>query len=425
MNNQIEGQETIVSKMKILKNKKRMFPIIAGMAVLLTVFCGSGIYNMPENRLNRHLEMANKYLEETNYEQAIVEFDKVIAIDPMSTAAYIGKAEAYVGLNDYDMAIETLEVGYGRALENVDIKKKLVELYIDVVEKGNENADYESELLIYDRLLELAADDERVINGLCECLNFYIAILMDEEKYDKIRELAEKYEFAAVNVDFVSILASIQEIEEYRALVKGILSRIAFSCSEENYDDVFQLMQSEEYEAFLAKIDELPDTYGMETEYGRIGIYKVDSELYGNYMIYYGDYENGQRQGTGVWLGYKNNNNYMAKGTWEGDVPQGEFVVREWSNILDEDVVYRVISGNIQDGLWDGAVLWKFEKTSVEETFPVTFNNGIWVALRIDEEDGNWIVSEDTLERGKEGGTLHIEKEKQSLKVGIVGFITN
>ena len=423
MNSQTEGLETTASK--ILKNRKRMFLIIAGIAVLLAILCGIGIYNIPENRLNRHLEMANKYLEETNYEQAIVEFDKVIAIDPMSAAAYIGKAEAYVGLNDYDSAIETLEVGFSRTPEDVDIKKKLVELYIDEAEQKNGSADYEDELTIYDRLLELAADDERVINGLCECLNLYIAILMDEEKYDKIRELAEKYESVAVNVDFVSILARIQEIEEYRAVVKGILSRIALFCSNESYEDVFQLMQSEEYEAFLAKIDELPDTYGMETEYGRIGFYKVDSELYGNYMIYYGDYENGQRQGTGVWLGYKNNNNYMAKGTWEGDVPQGEFEVREWSNILAGDVVYRVISGNVHEGLWDGAVLWKFERAGEEESFPVTFNDGIWVTLRIDEDDGGWIVSEGTLESGKEDGILCIEKEKQSQKEGIVGFITN
>lgn len=117
----------------------------------------------------------------------------------------------------------------------------------------------------------------------------------------------------------------------------------------------------------------------------------------------------------------------MAKGTWEGDVPQGDCAVREWSSILAEDVVYRVISGNVHNGLWDGSVLWKFERAGVEETntFPVTFNNGICVALRIDEDDGAWIVSENTWERGEEGGTLHIEKEKQSLKVGIVGFITN
>lgn len=406
--------------LRILKNKRQLFLVIAGIAVLLAVLCGIGIYNMPEKRLNRHLEMANKYLEEANYEQAIVEFDKVIAIDPMSAAAYIGKAEAYEGLGDYNMAIETLEAGLEKIYENTDIRKKLVDLYLSELEKEKTGENYEGELKIYDRLLKLTANDERVVNGLCECLNSYIAILMKEEKYDKIRELAEKYESVAINVDFASILARMQEIEAYRKLVKGILGHIAFSCSEENYDDVFQLMQSEEYEAFLAKLDELPDTYGIETEYGKIGIYKVDSELYGNYMIYYGDYENNQRQGSGVWLGYYDNNNYMAKGTWEDDVPQGEFLVREWSNILAEDVVYRVISGNVQDGLWNGDVLWKFEMADKENTYPVAFDNGRWVMIREDEDE--WVVSEGTLERGKEDSVLIVEKGKELVKKGIVGF---
>lgn len=405
------------------KGRKLIMAIIAVAAVLLAVAVGIGIYNAPANRLGRHLELANKYLLEMKYEQAIVEFDKAIAIDPMSVEAYLGKAEAYVDLDDISMAIETLETGFDRSQGNADIKQKLVELYFVVIEENRQNADYEEELKIYDRLLELVPDEEQMIDGLCECLKAYIEILLEQERYDEIRALAEKYRSVAVHVDFDAILARIREIEEYRALVKNILTRIAGSCSEERYDEVFRLMHSEEYGAFLAKIDELSDTYVSETEYGKIGVYKVESQVYGNYMIYYGGFADEKRQGEGAWLGFYDNNNYMARGTWESDVPQGEFTVREWSSIMAGNVVYRVVSGNIDDGLWNGEVLWKFEMDSgVTHSYPVSFENGRWVILG-QNSDGTWSVCE----RGTEpdAGGLVIHNENVDTTNGIVGFASN
>lgn len=417
-----EGTETGVPKPR--KSRKLVMAILAGVAVLLALAVGIGIYNAPANRLSRHLELANKYLLEMKYEQAVVEFDKAIEIDPMSVEAYLGKAEACVGLDDIDMAIETLETGLERSQGNTDIKQRLVDLYLTVSEDKDQNADYEEELKIYDRLLELAADDGRVIDRLCECLKAYIDVLLEQERYDEIRALAEKYQSVAVYVDFDAILAHIRQIEEYRALVGDILTRIALFCSEERYDDVFELMQSEEYSAFLAKISELSDNYVSETEYGRIGIYKVESQMYGNYMIYYGSFEDEKRQGLGVWLGYYDNNNYMARGTWESDVPQGEFTVREWSSILYENVVYRVISGNIDDGLWNGEILWKFERESgVSQSFSVSFEKGRWVILGQDS-DGTWIVCERGTGPNAEGG-MTIYNENVDTINGIVGFASN
>lgn len=406
------------------KSRKLVMAILAGVAVLLALAAGIGIYNTPANRLSRHLELANKYLLETKYEQAIVEFDKAITIDPMSVEAYLGKAEAYVGLDDIDMAIETLETGFEKSQENTDIKQKLVDLYLAVTEEKDQNAKYEEKLKIYDRLLELATDDERVIDGLCECLKAYIDVLLEQEKYDEIRALAEKYRSVAVYVDFDAILARIRQIEESRALVRNILTRIALYCSEERYDNVFKLMQSEEYGEFLAKIGELSNDYVSETEYGKIGVYKVEAEMYGNYMIYYGDFEEDKRQGSGVWLGYYDNNNYMARGAWEGDVPQGEFTVREWSSILAQDIVYRVISGNADNGLWNGEVLWKFERESgVTQSFSVSFENGKWVILGQDD-DGAWIVCEKGTGPDTEGG-LAIYNENLDMINGIAGFAPN
>ncbi len=74
------------------------------------------------------LQLADRYLKEMNYEQAIIEFQKILEIEPKNVDAYIGLAEAYVALGDNDRAIEVLK----RAQRNVDnnqrIENKLAEV---------------------------------------------------------------------------------------------------------------------------------------------------------------------------------------------------------------------------------------------------------------------------------------------------------
>ncbi len=94
-------------------NGKKWGIIGAILLVSITLIVCISIYNTPVNRLSRQLDLGNRYLEEQNYEQAIVEFDKAIAIDPMSVEAYLGKADAYIGLGDLQSALDTLQTSYG------------------------------------------------------------------------------------------------------------------------------------------------------------------------------------------------------------------------------------------------------------------------------------------------------------------------
>jgi hypothetical protein len=57
------------------------------------------------------LDLGEKYLLELNYEQALVQFLKVIEIEPMNPRGYTGAAEAYVGLGQPDNAAEILRQG--------------------------------------------------------------------------------------------------------------------------------------------------------------------------------------------------------------------------------------------------------------------------------------------------------------------------
>lgn len=85
--------------------------IIAIIAIIVAALC---IDFTPQERVDVSslMSTAQKYLIENQYEQAIAEFNKVIEIEPMNVDAYLGLAEAYVGMGDTDKAIEVLNKGY-------------------------------------------------------------------------------------------------------------------------------------------------------------------------------------------------------------------------------------------------------------------------------------------------------------------------
>ena len=73
------------------------------------------------------LQLADRYLSEQNYEQAIIEFEKVLEIEPMNVDAYLGLAEAYVALGETDKAVKILEKGI-KQTNNDRLRDRLEEI---------------------------------------------------------------------------------------------------------------------------------------------------------------------------------------------------------------------------------------------------------------------------------------------------------
>ena len=103
------------------------FVVLAAIAAVVIVFSG-GTAERPLT-VAELLEVAERYLLEGNYEQALVEFIRVIETDPMEPRGYTGAAEAYVGLDNFDDAIDVLHQGLNILPDNLEILEML-----DVVE---------------------------------------------------------------------------------------------------------------------------------------------------------------------------------------------------------------------------------------------------------------------------------------------------
>lgn len=106
---------------------RRITALLTVMVLLITMLaaCAKPLSNLSAAEL---LDLGEKYLLEMNYEQALVQFLKVVEIEPMNPRGYTGAAEAYMGLGNIDKAESILKQGLVVIPGNTDITKMLEEI---------------------------------------------------------------------------------------------------------------------------------------------------------------------------------------------------------------------------------------------------------------------------------------------------------
>ena len=115
-----------------MSTKRKLITIIIGIetVIIATLIIFLFYINSDTVRINRQLELAQRYLLEEDYEQAIAAFEIVIEIDPKNVDAYLGLAEAYVSADELGNAVRTLE----KAAKQTDSEEVLVMLEMHTAE---------------------------------------------------------------------------------------------------------------------------------------------------------------------------------------------------------------------------------------------------------------------------------------------------
>ena len=96
--------------------------LVSLLAALFFTACSSKATNAADK-----IELGQKYLTEMNYTEAVASFTEAIRLDPNNIQAYMGRAEAYVALGEYDKALAdyrfisgtTEDMPYTRALSYI------------------------------------------------------------------------------------------------------------------------------------------------------------------------------------------------------------------------------------------------------------------------------------------------------------------
>ena len=225
-----------------------LFAAVTLLAILLFAACGSKAATAADK-----IELGQKYLIELNYTEAIASFTEAIKLDPNNIQAYMGRAEAYLALGEYDKALEdyqfvcekTEEMPYTRALSYIG----QAEVYGKTDEPEKAVSDYE-----LSKALLSASDVGKAENvseedveakmvqvlyahaALCEILKNYNTAMED---YNDLLKLGEK-----VDSKRGEILSQLGEsIEEENGLLGTEADKVA---SEPNTEEPIEEKLTEE-----------------------------------------------------------------------------------------------------------------------------------------------------------------------------------
>lgn len=196
-----------------LKTKEgRLFALLI---LIIVIFLGSLFFkNFIDNKnYKEQAVMADKYLNDGNYEGAIQAYLKALSMKNSNQEELsIGLSEAYIGINEYDKALEILRDCY-KNTSGQKVKEKIEEVTA-------RKTDYE-----YNQIISRAE------------------IYFNNQEYDKA--IAE-YQKAK--------LIKSKEITSYQRIAEAYIEKGEYKSAEEEVLDGIALTQSEEFDGLMERI---------------------------------------------------------------------------------------------------------------------------------------------------------------------------
>lgn len=237
---------------------KKIITIIVAIATFAIIVASILLYsNSASVRIRKELRLADKYLTEENYEQAIISFEAVIRIDPFCVEAYSGKSNALVSqaskISDEEEALDIMLQAY---------------LVLTNAEEIFANSELSDKSTIIEGFVEKEAEIE---GNMIKLLSTYVDKLREDKDFNKILELKEKYG-PYVEFDFDSALLPLAETVKRIKEIKHITIINPGTDEEERYEEVFPY-EYDEHNRLISYCDEEYDlfTYKYEIKYDELG----------------------------------------------------------------------------------------------------------------------------------------------------------
>ncbi|MCM1538414.1 MAG: tetratricopeptide repeat protein [bacterium] len=282
--------------------KKQRKIIISGGVILTTVIIIAVVLMVSgsaKKQYAKHMESAQRYIDELEYEQAIAEYRAAIEIGPNNVEAYRALAELYVQTGDYESAIATLNQGIEQtsseelAICRDEVDKEKYNSYLAQAREYEDEQKYESAIEMYEVLLNAEPSNAEV----------YIAIArlyVREEEYDSaIAVLSQGME----QTGSAELSAYMEEVVEER--YNDSLSRAEEYISRQQYEQAIEMYKTaieqkpDKKEAYLA----LTEMYLLSEEYeSAINILKQsESQELDDYL---GEFQSRGCGNNGAWVLY-------------------------------------------------------------------------------------------------------------------------
>ena len=144
---------------------KKLWKIVLCTAlVLLLAACGKNA----KTTWQEQYDLGMQYLEDGDYEQAIVAFTAAIKIDPKQTVVYVGRAQAYIGSGETEENLSAALTDYESALVLDDMNP---DIYLGIADVYIRQGDYEKAKEILNQALENLGENEAISEKINELEN--------------------------------------------------------------------------------------------------------------------------------------------------------------------------------------------------------------------------------------------------------------
>lgn len=141
-----------------IKNKKML--LAAAIFLLFSAAAGIIIFDRDSSiDIEKSIELAGKYLESSDYDNAIAIYNRLIAENVGCTGAYVGLAEAYYTKGNAEKALKVLENGLEHSSDEDILTEKIKTFFPDHDFEASDKIELYTETEITDTAEETAVPD--------------------------------------------------------------------------------------------------------------------------------------------------------------------------------------------------------------------------------------------------------------------------
>lgn len=389
-------------------NLKWQKPAIA--AGILALVAAGAVYaysQTPGQKLASSLSLGNRYLNEVNYEQAVAEFSKALEIEPRNEEALKGILEAAARTDDQELfqatfqsllevyqsdetiteeEWETLtqmalaaeqhysETAYLELLqemisdtEDPALKERYLVILNEAADEEWKQRNFEAVLDNLEKAYQMDPENEQIREELIHIVKEYAEYCRQNQQYDKGMERIEWVRDLLGDPELLKEQeTSLLAMQDADGRIQEIVNQLNACFESDDITGIMDLMSTEEWQEQTDKVYRVFYSQNLLEQAGLngkgTGIYKS----YGTIYVYYGNYENGIRQGEGLWYAYNDTYNVLDKYSlnWVNGVPQGAVTADiytaartvGWGGVLiREHRTHRQQSFSVVNGILNGA----------------------------------------------------------------------
>ncbi len=199
---------------------KRVFAGIIAILLMASICaCGEKAPTWQEQ-----YDLGVRYLEEGNYEEAVIAFTAAIEIDPKQAPAYAGRGDVYIKLAESQNGTEETEASkanYERALDDylvaIELDGTIVELYQKAAASSLALGDYDTAISILNQG-NVKTGDEGLRDFLLELSTDKAAVSISNDAITTFEDYIEPEELSEEQIDFIQDLITYIEAEDTATL---------------------------------------------------------------------------------------------------------------------------------------------------------------------------------------------------------------